>query len=593
MDEIVDPAQWPELTRVRRAVVIVDVQESVRLMQEHEADVIDRWRRFYNEVQVRVLPGLGGRMVKSRGDGMLLEFERVPDAVAAGMELQRRIVAYNRGRAQTEHLLLRMGIHVCDVVVDENDVYGSGVNLADRLSDLSLPGEIVVSAAAYDQLVPDLDAAVEDLGECFLKHVEGTTRAFRLKPPGALPAAQPAPAAITQPSIAVLPFDMTADDASKATVGDVIADGIIAALSRRRSPSVISRLSSSAFKGRAVDAPGVGAALGADYILSGRCDAIDSRLALFAELCEVRSGRVIAADRLVVGAGDPFLPDSEAVGWATALAQRGLESDQLERALYQPMPNLPAYALQLGAVSLMHSSADAGFQRSREMLEHLLARDRRLTTPRAWLAKWHVLSFTRGLEQEREAIARQALDQTRLALERDPDNALCLAVQGFVMCHLRKDFDAAADAFDGALRANPNESLAWLFRGVMHAFQGAGEQAVADTQRALALSPLDPIRYYYLSLGATAALSARDYARAADLAGQSRRLNAVHSSTLRALAIAQVELGAVDAARETVRQLLRLEHSLTVSSYLERLPASLYDIGREWADALQRAGLPS
>ena len=174
-----DP-DWPALQRQRRAIVVVDVVESVRLMQANEADVIDRWRRFVNEVRTQVLPVHGGRLVKSLGDGLLLEFEGVPAAVAASLDIQRRIAPFNAGRLGDAVMGLRIGVHLADVVVDDVDIYGAGVNLAARLATLARSDDVVVSAQVRDDLVQGLDADFEDLGECFPKHIPEPVRAYRV-----------------------------------------------------------------------------------------------------------------------------------------------------------------------------------------------------------------------------------------------------------------------------------------------------------------------------------------------------------------------------------------------------------------------------
>ena len=618
---------WLELSQARRAIVMVDVVESTRLIERAELDVIRRWLLFVHSVDKR-LARRGGRKVKSTGDGMLLEFLHVPDAVAAGMAMHRGIEVFNRQRPPELHLQLRIGLHVGDIFVQEDDIYGTDVNLAARLCGLSRPGDIVVSSAAFDLLVPGLDAdvdeirhdeladtpvptampalEVQDMGECFLKNLPWTTRAYRLRParrmsieprearqPSVLPAPSPPRAAL--PTLAVLPFETQHVDARAVTPGDVFADGAIVRLSRHGTLNVISRMSSTALKGRRLSPREVGALLGVDYLLAGRCLAVGQGIHLFAELIDAREERVVVADATHCSEADLFHWDSDPYRWVEQLVPRAVVSDQLAKAMSLAPANLDAYALELGAVALMHRSADAGFQRSHDMLQVLVERHPTHATPRAWLAKWHVLNHTRGRGANASGVdvARFALGLTHDALELDPGNALCHAVEGFVRCHMLKDLDAATDSFSRSLDTNPNESLACLFRGVLHAFRGEGTQAVNRTQQALALSPIDPIRYYYLSLAASATLSARDYPRTIELASESWRLNRVHSSTLRALAIAQVELGDMAQARDTMRRLLELEPDLSVGRYLKRLPVGHTDLGREWADALQRAGLPA
>src|SRR4029434_1712101 len=200
----------------------------------------------------------------------------------------------------------------------------------------------------------------------------------------------------------------------------------------------------------------------------------------------------------------------------------------------------------------------------------------------------------RGLarEDEKEREAKIALASTNRALDLDSNCSLALTIDGFIHTNLLKNLDVGLRRYDAALGVNPNESLALLFRGTLHAFRGEGTQAVEDTERALMLSPLDPLRYFYESLAATAAHSAGQYERAIDLAKRSLRSNRVHPSTLRALAIAQSQLGLREDARRTVEELRELTPNLTVRSYLVDNPSSEYETGKVWSDALRRAGLP-
>jgi class 3 adenylate cyclase len=282
-----DP-DWPELRQQRRAIVVVDVVESVRLMQANEADVIDRWRRFVNEVRTQVLPKHGGRLVKSLGDGLLLEFETVPAAVASTLEFQSLIGNYNAGRHASQHFALRIGVNVSDIVVDDDDIYGVGVNLTARLAGLASPGEIVVSPEVRDGLVDGLDADLEDMGECYLKHLEQPVRAFRLGRAAAprLPVFEQDDEKDMRAVVAVVPFEFHGglQGAEFDAIGELIADGVIALLSKSASVRLISRLSSSAFRGRGTELETVAQRLGAAYVLSGSYQCVGTRVALVAEI---------------------------------------------------------------------------------------------------------------------------------------------------------------------------------------------------------------------------------------------------------------------------------------------------------------------
>jgi len=217
----------------------------------------------------------------------------------------------------------------------------------------------------------------------------------------------------------------------------------------------------------------------------------------------------------------------------------------------------------------------------------------RQAIPLAWVANWHVLRVQQGWSSDPRHDAYCALDCTKRALDADPNCSLALAVDGFVHTNLLKQLDVAAQRYDLAIENDGNNSLAWLLRGTLHAFMGNGMQAVNDTQRALKLTPLDPHRYFYESLAATACLAARDYQGAHDLAVQSLRSNRTHTSTLRVLAISAWALGLHKEARETANELMRLEPNLTVSNWLARSPSAPYSTGKEWAKLLREIGLPS
>lgn len=231
-------------------------------------------------------------------------------------------------------------------------------------------------------------------------------------------------------------------------------------------------------------------------------------------------------------------------------------------------------------------------KRSRERLEHLAERSRRHPAPHAWLATWHVLLVQQGWSQDPQDHARKVMASTRRALDNDPDSSLALTVQGFVLTNLVKDLDGAATSYETTLNINPNESLPWLLTGTLNAFKGNGKDALEASERALLLSPLDPLRYFYDSLAATAAVTAGKYDRAIELAKRSLKANRTHTSTYRALAIAQSLSGRMDDARDTVQGLLQLEPSFTVTQFLARTPARGV-LAATVADALLRAGLPA
>ena len=580
--------------RVVRTVLMVDMVESVRLMEEDENDTVQRWLRLVRQVENTILPVHGGRLVKSQGDGLMLEFRSVRPALQAAFAIQHACAEANAGVMPQRQMHLRMGAQVGELIADERDVYGHDVNLAARLTTLAGPGEIVVSADVRDQLTPALDADIEDLGECYLKHVKQPLRAYRIGPPGPRPVIEPGSSSMPdlRPTIAVIPFTARSTDPEHFVLGEVLADEMISALSRTTELNVISRLSTTPFRDRRATLGDVSAHLNANYVLSGAYRVSGDQLTLVAELAEASSGRIAWTQSLKGKVSGIVRGEDELMNRVVAEVSAAILSRELQRAQSLALPTLESYTLLMGAITLMHWGSLLEFDRAGQMLQTLVDRAPRQAQPHAWLAKWHVLRVNQGWSNDQKKEGQLALDCTRRALAADSQCSLALAIDGFVYTNLLKRLDVAQERYELALRVNPNDSLAWLLKGTLHAFKAEGKLAVESTKHALKLSPLDPLRYFYDSLTATAALSAGHYERAVELAQRSLRANRMHTSTLRALAIAQWQLGRDEDSRKTVGEILRLEPALTVKKYLERSPSSAYETGKIWSEALRQAGVP-
>ena len=595
MPPIPSETQWPVYRRTARTVVVVDVVESVRLMEQNEEDTVHRWQAFVGEVVTHLLPQHGGRLVKSLGDGLMLEFEAVPPAIQCAIAMQAAIAQGNQGRPADQWMCLRVGAHVADVIVDEHDIYGNGVNLAARLSALAAPGEIVVSADVRDRLTPGLDAEVEDLGECYLRHMAKPVGAFRIsevgdKPPSSL-LASPA-ARSTRPTVAIIPFAQRDTNATMAFLGEALADDLIASVSRSHELQVTSRLSTTAFNGRVAPLSELRHFLGATYVLSGGYHASGARVRINAELADVRSGNIVWASAHEAGVQD-ILHGNDGFLQQVALAiSTNILAQELHRARTLPMPSLEGFTLMLAAISLMHRASPQEFDQARAMLEYLADREPRAPEPNAWLAKWHVLRSVQGWTADPKTDAALALERVHRALDVDPQNSLALSVDGLIHGYMLKDLDGAAVRYQAALESNPNESLAWLFTSTLHSYRDEGPLAAAAAEQALHLSPLDPLRYFFDSLAATAVCLSGNYARSIELARRSLKVNRTHRSTHRILAIAQVLGGQVEDARKTAKELMLLEPTLTVRGFMERYPGRDSAHAGTYAQALQVAGVP-
>lgn len=605
------------LVREKVVVLLVDLVESVRLMRQHEQDTIRRWTGFVATITREILPRHKGILVKSLGDGLLARFRTVLDAAAAAHAMHRTVAQQNAGLPSDRHFHLRAGLNAALAWCNEQDVYGTGVNLAARLATLASPGETIAgmsaytelaaalaglgrpgetigNAAAQDELTNGIDATCEDLGDCFLKHFDMPVRAYRLGPASPQPdlAGRRDYGRPMAPTIAVVPFEARSAARAYLDIGTLIADGVICRLSKAANLKVISRLSTAVFRNRADLAARVSDTLNATYVLTGGYVTDGDRVLVTTELCEASNNQVIWATRSSGSVGDLLASDSELTSRIALEVHTAIFETEVAHIRTQPLPSLESYSLLLGSIALMHRSNKQDFIQTRALLDELINRHSRMAAPHALLGNWFILRLTRGWSEDRAREAAEALRATRAALDRDPSDALALATEGFVHCHLLKDLEVARRRCDQAIDANPSHALGWLYRGTIQAFLGDGEAAVEATRRALQLSPLDPHRYYFESLGATAELSAHRYESAERLARASLALNRMHSSTWRVLTIALVHQGRMDEAREAVGNVRHLEPNLTVDGYLARMPNADLDTGRDWARCLAAAGLP-
>ncbi|UUX49222.1 hypothetical protein NUH88_17685 [Nisaea acidiphila] len=578
---------------VSRSVLVADMADSVRLIAKDEQSVIERWIRLVDTVENQILPRTSGRMVKSLGDGFLVEFEDARSAVAAALGIQSMFQTLETSQPDEQKIRLRIGIEVGEVISGARDVYGHKVNVAARLGGLARPGEIVVSAAVRDRLALDIDCDIEDMGPCYLKNLDDPVRSFRLSPPNLermLPSAMNL--AHLQPTIAVIPFSCPYREPERQIIGEVLADTIIEPLSRSMFTNVISRLSTSAFRNRTASIKEICGQLGANYVLSGSYMLDGDTVHLQTELADGGSGNVIRAEPLNISLIGPAELRAEIVDRFIETIGMSIASQEVRRARVAALPTLETHTLLIAAITLMHRNTVDDFTLARDLLAEIVNRTPRHPVPHAHIAHWLVLRAQQGWSPDLTRDGDVALDHTRRALDTDPDSSLALTVEGLVTTHFLKRFDVAEDRYEMAVRANPNSSLAWLLKGALHAFVDQGDVAVESTSRALALSPLDPQRYYYDSLAATACLADGKNEQSLELADRSLRANKQHTSTLRVKLAAEWRLEKFEQAKQTALLLQNSEPGLTVSGWLDRTPAASYSLGEEFADIMRKVGIP-
>ena len=589
-----DPWPLPELTRARRAIVVVDVVESVRLMQEDEAGFIERWRRFVHEVRNEVLPKHGGRMVKSLGDGMLLEFEAAPVAARVCFELLQRLRNQSKNAPAGQDIELKVGVNVDELVVDDIDIYGTGVNLAARLADLATTGQVLATASVLDALTDGIHARAVDMGERYLKHFNAPVRTYRLLPLDAVPEAtvRIGRSNDLRPRIAVIPFQPSGDEQAR-FVGDAIADGVIAALSRRQAMKVVSRLSTRALSGNDGAIEAARKHLGADYLVNGRFYARGASADVWADVVRTRDGSVLWSTQSIVGVESLLHGEDGFVATLVENLSRVVVNTELTLARQLPFSSLAGYSLWVASVALLHRLSRGDFELSRQMLEHLADRYPRNPAPHTMLAKWHILRSLQGWTDNPTQEGRLGSDRARRALDFDPDDALALSLEAILKAHFGGDLDDALSLCQLAARNNPQEPNAWLAMSGISGYLGRGEDSERYAAQSVDLSPVDPARFLFDVFLAAGKLANGRFDDAAFWARSSIRRNSMHPASHRILTIACAMLGEVDQARAAGQALLRLDPAFTVAGYAKRYPGREAAHASTYLAALLAAGLPA
>jgi adenylate cyclase len=579
-----------ELRVATTTVMFLDVVESVKHVLADATRGSAQIRDLISAAGELAVTRYAGQVVEKRGDGLLLIFSAVQDAIDFGLAVQASNVCDQNAKFEDE-VRFRAAIHYGEVQQDAQSIYGASTNLAARISGIAQPGEVLISEAAIDQVNTHTSCRFEDMGYCYLKHFTEPQRIFRALRSSVNERAQlvdPGECA-ANPTIAVLPFDLNETVASHASIGALVAESVIHYISKTDKLNVIAWLSVKSIK-QSHALGDLVAALRCDYVVRGSVTMVGNRLIAHATICRCRDNENFATLRTAGDVADLLQSESELARQISDTIVSSIFEHSVERVSKHRLPSLPSYELMLGAIGLMHNSTRDRFERGFEAFEHLLDRHPRMHVVRPWVAKWYVLKTTRGIAQDRVHDALAAIEQTNRTLDAKPDDSFALAVRGFVHCHLLKKPDAGVIDIEQALRINPNDALAHLYGATVLGAVGKYDAAWQSAVRAIALSPLDPQRYYYLSLAASAAFFAGETDRAESLARDSLKLNTLHSSTYRTLTLALVRQGRIDEARDVCARLQTLEPHLSITTYLQT-SIQPEPVRRELARLYEDAGL--
>jgi adenylate cyclase len=566
------------------AIVAADVVGYSRLMGRDESGTLARLRKNRSEHLDPVLRKYGGRLVKLTGDGALIEFGSAVDALSAAIEFQHAMAEANADLPADSALVFRMGLHLGDLIVDGDDLYGDGVNIAARLEAEAPAGGIVISRNVQDAVAGRLKATFDDLGSLALKNIERPVQAFGVtwRPEDWQPSVSPDDAAVAtaasqssptplplpdKPSIAVLPFQNMSGDPEQEYFADGISEDIITELSRFKSLFVVARNSSFTYKHRAVDIKQIGRALGVRYVLEGSVRKAGARIRITGQLVESGTGTHLWADRFDGALEDVFsLQEQVATKLVAAVAPR-LDQAELARVRRKPIDKFDAYDWYLRGLSCMNEETAESYAAALPMFRQAMEIDPAFATPFGLAARCYIYLHQENMiaQDERERTEVRRLASKVQLIGRDDPVALCGA--GHAFAFVCRELETGAKMIDLAVQLNPNLAAAWQSRGIVSLYLGEYQQAIDQLTRVLRMNPLDPLSFRSEGFIGWGYMLQGRYEEAIKWADAALAHHPAARSAMRVAAAANALTGNIAAARKVVKRMLEINPQMSISLF--------------------------
>jgi adenylate cyclase len=577
------------------AVLAADMVGFSRLMEADETGTLARLKTHRIELIDPAIIKNRGRIIKTTGDGMLVEFHSVVDAVLCATEVQRRMTRRNSDVSPARWIQFRIGINLGDVIVEEDDIFGDGVNVAARLETLAEPGGICVSSAVREQVSERLDGIeFEDIGEQTVKNIARSIRVFRVrldrdaksvteKPADAVAATVGA----RKPSIAVLPLVNMSGDQEQEFFADGLTEDVITELSRFHDLMVISRNSTFVYKGRAVKVHEVARELGVDYLLEGSVRKSGDRIRVTVQLIDAESDRHIWAERYDRKLEDVFAIQDEITRAIVATLAGRVEAATHDRAKRKPTDNMAAYECVLAAKVLHHRSAREDNRQALQLLDRALALDPNYAHAHAWKGCVLGQAWVYSWCEDRNATFEQVAAELETALALDDND--CDVHRILAAVNLNRDkHDRATYHQERALALNPNYDLVVVQQGELLTWLGRPEEGIDWIKRAMRLNPYHPERFWS-HLG-RACYCAEKYAEAAEAFSRITRPDHTHHAFM---AATFAQMGSSVAAAAHAAEVVKREPGFSIAAYLGTLHYKREIDRRRHEAGLLKAGLPA
>ena len=581
------------------AVLAADVAGYSRLMGRDEERTLAQLKTLRRGLIDPAVAAHRGRIVKTSGDGMLVEFASAVDAIRCAVELQQAVAKENAGVPPELRIEFRIGIHVGDIIIDDDDIFGDGVNIAARLEGIAAPGGICISDDAQRQIRGKLDVVFDDMGPQELKNIAEPMRSWCLRfgdqgsaspSPSSLPSRVHQLALPDKPSIVVLPFDNMSAEPGQDFLADGIVEAITSALSRIRSFFVIARTSAFTYKGRARDAREIGRELGVAYLLEGSVQKFGNRLRIIVQLIETEAGAHVWSSRFD-GTMDEFFEFEDRITEQVAGAlQPSVRIAEIERSRRKRPQDLGSYDYTMRAMPHVWALEKEESAKAIELLETALTIDPNYPLALS-LAGWcHAQRSVYNWAEDIAESQRKAQSLAEQAAQMSGDDPIILAVLGAVHTFVR-NHGTARILLERAVTLDPNAAWAWSRLGWVENYADQPKKAIEHFQRALRLSPIDPINFNnYVGIGSAHEIS-QEYDEAAALyrRGLQERPNA--RWIYRNLAACLSGAGRMEEAQQAYAELMRSYPDLTIPKFKQAMVFSPSALER-MAENLRKLGLP-
>ncbi len=578
------------------AILAADVVGYSRMMGADEAGTLAALKHHREAVFDPAVAGHHGRVVKLIGDGTLVEFSSVVDAVKCALAIQRAVKA--QAEPNGKGITLRIGVNLGDVIIDDDDIYGDGVNVAARLEPLAEPGGVCVSSIVNESVGNRVDAAFRDGGEVTVKNIDRPIRVWKWNPDSdpiagrpRQRAGEPAEPRREQTSIAVLPFDNMSGDPEQEYFSDGISEDIITDLSKIGGLMVIARNSSFVYKGRSVDIRTVARDLGVTSVLEGSIRRAGNRVRITAQLIDAASGAHLWAERYDRDLTDIFAVQDEVTHRIVEALKVTLTPAEAERLSDGTTKSIEAHDLFLRARELVtgpHKDA-AMFRQAVALLKGAIALDPDYGEPYAGLAMAYNLDFHNRWTDDPDGSLKTAMQYADLAIEKAPNDPFSHYVAAMLSGFLR-DFERSEAEMRIALELSPNFALAVNAHGVGMIYRGDFEAAIAEIERAMRLDP--EFSQQYLHFLGLANLLAGKLETAAALFRERIRIVPETDLTRAYLASTLGHLGEIDEARKIWAELKAINPKYSFDAHMGRLPFQRQTDIDTIRAGVTKAGLP-